>query len=143
MYFADEVRTPTVELPDLATAEDPTDREIKMAQLLIDSMEGSWDPKRYRDTHRQKVEALVEEKSQGKQIVANAGAPVAKVVDLMDALNASIKAAVQTKTPTKSGRPKVSPSTKKAPAKRSSVKATAAKKDPKPAPARTSSRKAS
>ena len=89
------------------------------------------------------VEALIEEKRQGKQIVANTGAPVAKVVDLMDALNASIKAAVQTKTPTKSGRPKVSASTKKAAAKRASVKAGAAKKDAKPAPARTSSRKAS
>jgi DNA end-binding protein Ku len=106
-------------------------------------MEGSWDPKRYRDTHRQKVEALIEEKSQGKQIVANTGAPVAKVVDLMDALNASIKAAVQTETPTKSGRPKVSASAKKAPAKRPSVSATAAKKDSKPAPARTARRKAS
>jgi hypothetical protein len=61
----------------------------------------------------------------------------------MEALNASITAAVQTKTPTKSGRPKVSASTKKAPAKRASVKATAAKKDPKPVPARTARRKAS
>jgi DNA end-binding protein Ku len=143
MYFADEVRSPTVELPDLPKAEDPTDREIKMAQLLIDSMEGSWDPKRYRDTHRQKVEALIEEKSQGKEIVANTGAPVAKVVDLMDALNASIKAAVDTKTPAKSGRPKVTASTKKAPAKRSSPKAAAAKNTPKPAASKTDRRKAS
>ena len=43
MYFADEVRSPSKELPDLAHAEAPSDREIKMAQLLIDSMEDSWD----------------------------------------------------------------------------------------------------
>ena len=119
MYFADEVRSPTKELPDLSHAEDPTEREIKMAQLLIDSMEDSWDPKKYRDTHREKVQALVEEKSQGKEIVANTGAPAAaKVIDLMDALNASIKAAVEPKTPAKPARPKVSASAKKTPAKR-------------------------
>ena len=44
MYFADEVRSPTWNYPDCPKIEDPTDREIKMAQLLIDSMEGSWDP---------------------------------------------------------------------------------------------------
>ena len=39
MYFADEVRSPTVELPDLPKADDPTDREIKMAQLT-DRLDG-------------------------------------------------------------------------------------------------------
>ena len=48
-------------------------------------------PKRYRDTHRQKVEALIEEKSQGKTIVAAKSAPGAKVVDLMEALQASVR----------------------------------------------------
>ena len=66
-----------------------------------------------------------------------------QAVDLMDALNASIEAAVQTKTPTKSGRPKVSANAKKAPAKRPSVSVTAAKKDAKPAPSKTARRKAS
>ena len=43
-----------------------------MAELLIESMEGSWDPSRYHDTHRQKIEALIEEKRQGRTIVATA-----------------------------------------------------------------------
>ena len=41
MYFADEVRSPLNELPNLANAEEPSEREIKMAELLIESMEGS------------------------------------------------------------------------------------------------------
>jgi DNA end-binding protein Ku len=98
LYFADEVRSPEKELPNLPDMEDPSDREIKMAELLIESMEGTWDPTHYRDTHRQKIEALVEEKRQGKEIVAATSAPTAKVVDLMEALNASIKAS---KSPTK------------------------------------------
>jgi DNA end-binding protein Ku len=128
MYFSDEIRSPEKELPDLPDVEDPTDREMKMAELLIESMEGEWEPKRYRDTHRQKVEALIEEKRQGKEIVA-ASEPTAKVVDLMDALNASIKATQSSK--------------KKAPAKRSASKATAAKKVARPRATKTAGRKAS
>ena len=92
-----------------------------MAELLIESMEGSWDPSRYHDTHRQKIEALIEEKRQGKTIVAAAAAPAgSKVVDLMAALSASIKAqsgtarpaarksAVEAKAPAKRAAPKVS-----------------------------------
>ncbi len=63
-----------------------------MAELLVDSMASPWDPSRYEDTHRAKVSALVEEKRQGHDIVESAEqlpAPT-KVVDLMDALSASI-----------------------------------------------------
>ena len=60
-------------------------------------MESDWDPERYHDTHREKVEALIEEKRSGHEIVIQAGPePAAKVVDLMEALNASIAAAAGT-----------------------------------------------
>ena len=67
-----------------------------MAQLLIESMESDWDPERFHDTHREKVEALIEEKRNGHEIVLQEGPePAAKVVDLMEALNASIAAAAR------------------------------------------------
>jgi DNA end-binding protein Ku len=95
MYFSDEVRAPgrDLELPETG---DVSKRELSMAQLLIESMESDWDPARYHDTHREKVEALIEEKRQGHEIVIQAEpeAP-AKVVDLMEALNASIAAAAR------------------------------------------------
>jgi DNA end-binding protein Ku len=91
MYFPDEIRSPSKELPDLPDAADLSDREVDMAQLLLESMESDWDPNRYRDTHRQKVEALVEEKRQGKEIIEGTTVEPAKVVDLMEALSASIK----------------------------------------------------
>ena len=71
MYFSDEVRSPgrDLELPD---TEDVSDRELSMAQLLIESMESDWDPERYHDTHREKVEALIEEKRNGHEIVIQA-----------------------------------------------------------------------
>jgi DNA end-binding protein Ku len=95
MYFSDEVRAPGKELPGLPEDGEVTDRELSMAQLLIGSMESDWDPARFHDTHRQKVEQLIEEKRQGHEIVIQEGPEPAKVVDLMDALNASIKAAAR------------------------------------------------
>ena len=96
MYFSDEVRAPGRELPALSDAEDVTEREMSMAQLLIESMESEWDPERFHDTHREKVEALIEEKRAGREIVLQDDyeAP-ANVVDLMEALNASIAAAAR------------------------------------------------
>src|SRR3984957_12255855 len=97
MFFADEVRSPTQELPNLPETEVANEQELKMANLLIDSMEGPWEPERYHDTHRAKVEALIEEKSQGKTIAVAKAAPATKVIDLMEALNASIRSQAGTK----------------------------------------------
>jgi DNA end-binding protein Ku len=93
MFFADEVRSPEREFPALPTDAELSEREISMAQLLIESMESEWDPERFSDTHRAKIEEIIESKRQGETIVAAAeAAPTAKVVDLMEALNASIAA---------------------------------------------------
>ncbi len=69
MYFSDEVRAPGRDLPELPETGDVTNRELSMAQLLIESMESEWDPDRFHDTHREKVEALIEEKRAGHEIV--------------------------------------------------------------------------
>jgi DNA end-binding protein Ku len=132
MYFADEVRSPTNELPNLPGAEEASDQELKMANLLIGSMESDWEPDRYHDTHRAKVQSLIEEKSQGKTIAVAQAAPVTKVVDLMEALSASIKAkeaeGKPTPSRTKSTRTtaSVTPVSKKVPAakKAAAVKST-------------------
>ena len=92
MYFADEVRSPAEELPDLPGDESFTDREENMAQLLIESMANDWDPARYHDTYRQRVEELIEQKRRGETITVEAPAPRAQVVDLMQALQASVAA---------------------------------------------------
>jgi len=92
MYFADEIRSPTNELPELPGADEVTDREVQMAALLLESMQADWDPGKYQDTHRLQVEAIIEAKRQGNEIVAGVEtAPAAtKVVDLVEVLSASI-----------------------------------------------------
>jgi len=99
MYFSDEIRSPDRELPDLPDADEVTDRELQMAGLLLESMESDWDPSRYHDTHREKVEGIIESKRQGNEIVTGVeSAPAStKVVDLMDVLSASIDSVKATK----------------------------------------------
>jgi DNA end-binding protein Ku len=133
MYFADEVRSPTAELPNLPGAEGATEQELQMANLLIGSMESDWEPQRYHDTHRAKVEALIEEKAQGKTIAIAKAPPATKVVDLMEALSASIKAkAGEAKGPSRgkaaaAPNASVTPVQKRAPAAKKATKAPAAK----------------
>ena len=93
MYFADEVRSPAEELPNLPKEETFSDRELAIASQLIEAMASPWDPDRYHDTHRQRVEELVASKRDGREIVLEAPPPAPKVVDLMAALEASVKAA--------------------------------------------------
>jgi len=122
MFFADEVRSPSQELPRIPDDADLTEREVSMAHVLIGTMESEWEPERFHDTHRQKVEALIEEKSQGKTIATPKLAPLPKVVDLMEALQASIRAAQSSekkKPAAKASRPEAD--AKGAPAKRAAT----------------------
>jgi DNA end-binding protein Ku len=94
MYFADEVKDPGEELPDLQGGAELTTREIDTAKLLIESMAADWSPEEYHDTYRERLEELIEQKRQGREIVTES--PVRRstnVVDLMEALQASVAAA--------------------------------------------------
>ncbi|HEY2519190.1 MAG TPA: Ku protein [Streptosporangiaceae bacterium] len=94
MYFADEIRDPVE-----ATGYEPAGltakpREVTIARQLIESMTTDWDPERYRDTYRERVEELIESKRNGEEIEAAAPAPRAsKVVDLTEMLRQSVEQA--------------------------------------------------
>ena len=139
MYFSDEVRQPGQDLPELPEDNEVSDRELSMAQLLIESMQNDWDPARYHDTHREKVEALIEEKRQGHEIVLQAPPEQpAKVVDLMEALNASIAAAAgggATSPRGGTGGSSRTPAKRAAPAKKAAKSAKAAKQPARAKPA--------
>ncbi|HWK29467.1 MAG TPA: Ku protein [Solirubrobacter sp.] len=94
MIFADEV-VPTGDLDGLPDADElkVSDREVKMAQQLIDSLTGAFEPERYTDSYREKVLELIERKAAGEEIAVTPEAPEpAKVPDLMAALEASLAA---------------------------------------------------
>jgi DNA end-binding protein Ku len=98
-----------------------SDRELKIAEQLVDSLSVKWDPTRYEDTYRQRVLDLVERKAKGEEIVVDAEAPdEAEVVDLMAALEASLKEHRQpTRRPAKRTSTASSKSSSKASAKAS------------------------
>jgi DNA end-binding protein Ku len=94
MVFADEV-VGTEELDGLPDSKElsVSERELKMARQLIESLTDEFDPGKYKDSYREKVLELIEAKAEGQEIAVQPEAPEpAKVPDLMAALEASLAA---------------------------------------------------
>jgi DNA end-binding protein Ku len=93
MLYADEVVSQD-ELEGVPSSK-PGERELKMAEQLIGSLESDFDIGKYKDDYREQVLALLERKAEGEEIVAAEApeAPRGKVVNLMDALQKSLAAA--------------------------------------------------
>lgn len=90
LYYADEVRVdPQRELGDVIL----TDAEQKMADALVELLSGEFDPKAYEDTYRETLKGIIEQKLEGREIVAAPVVQETKVTDLMEALRASVEAA--------------------------------------------------
>ncbi len=97
MNYADEI-VPQDEL-DLGEPAAPSGRELEMAERLVASLTSAFEPQRYHDVHREKILALVERKAAGEEIVAPPAEAPAKVVNLADALAASLAAARRHREP--------------------------------------------
>lgn len=92
MFFADEIRDPVGEIGSLPVRAETRARELDAAIQLIESMTTPWRPELYTDTYRERVDELIEAKRTGEEVVEEAGPPErTKVVDLMDALQASVE----------------------------------------------------
>ncbi len=89
MHFASEVLTPE-ELNRPATA--LNEKELKMAQALIDSMSSEWEPQKYRDEYRDAVMEMIEQKAKNKKLpTPQVAAPrTTNVVDLVKVLQESL-----------------------------------------------------
>ncbi len=92
MRYADEVEPAAKFRPELT--EKPTEKELKMAQQLIETLAATFDPEQFHDEYRNQVLDLIEKKKVGEEIVATPQEEEeAQVVDLMEALEASVKKA--------------------------------------------------
>jgi DNA end-binding protein Ku len=120
MLWPDEVRT-----PDFAFLDEDVevrDQELAMAGSLIETLTGDFDPTQFSDSYREALQAVIDAKVQGREVVQPEGAqPTAgTVVDLMAALRASVDAA----------KAKQSGEAAEAPAPRKAAKKAAATKAP-------------
>ena len=86
MYYADEVREP--ELPKLPKVRDA---EVKMATTLVENLSESFEPTRYHDRYREQLLDLIKAKAKGKELPEPAEEEEGEVVDLMEALRASVE----------------------------------------------------
>lgn len=95
LFYADEVRSPEeIWRPPV---EEPPEPELHVANQFIQALAGSWDPDRHRDEHRERLLDLLRTKAGDAHIVpeleTEETAPA--VIDLIEALKASVEAAKQ------------------------------------------------
>ena len=91
MRFADElVDGDKLDVSEPSKA--PGKREIDMAGTLVESLAGDFEPERYEDTYRERVLELVRQKEAGKEIELPEPEQREESGDLMQALEASLKA---------------------------------------------------
>lgn len=91
MHFDDEVVSAGA-VPDADHKPRVDDRELKMAQALIDSLTTEFKPQKYHDEYREKVMEMIERKAEGKQVVVRPESEprAPKGHDLIAALEASL-----------------------------------------------------
>jgi DNA end-binding protein Ku len=89
LYFADEIRPIDEIKPDKASVKK---EELEVASRLIDSYTAEWDPKKYKDSYRDELMAVIETKRKGKQVHAAAEVEETdELPDLMTALRESVE----------------------------------------------------
>jgi DNA end-binding protein Ku len=118
MYWPDEIREADFGGVDVSAKVRPN--ELEMAQTLIDNLTADWDPAEFKDDYREALLRIVEAKINGEEIEIVEAEPTAKVVDLMEALKASVAAAKK--------EPKAEPAPKKKPTKKTTAKKPAPRK---------------
>lgn len=96
MYWPDEIREPLFD--NLDGEIQVSDDEVKMAAMIIDNLAGAFDPSAWHDDSREAVEAAAMKKAEGEEIVVPEAPEVSGVVDLMEALRASVEATKKTAT---------------------------------------------
>lgn len=88
MYYRDEIRA----MDEFRTSTDQLqERELKMAESLIEALAAPFDHERYRDTYRETLRSMIDAKMAGEEVVAAPQeAELAPVIDIMEALKSSL-----------------------------------------------------
>ncbi len=91
MYWPDEIRE--ADFGGVNVDAKVRSQELEMARQLIQNLTSDWNPDEYTDEYREALLKIVEAKIAGEEIELVTAEPTAKVVDLMEALKASVAAA--------------------------------------------------
>ncbi len=89
MYFEDEIRKTESYNADTSAVQE---KELSMAMMLVEALAAKFEPGKYKDSYRENLRAMIDAKIAGQEVVAPAEAQQVKVIDIMDALKASLAA---------------------------------------------------
>ena len=93
MFYSDEVRsTEELNVPSKKDM-DISDRELQMAKSLVDMLTNDFEFDTYHDEYRYALLKVIKAKGAGEEITEVAAPEPAKVIDLMEALRASVEEA--------------------------------------------------
>ena len=87
MYYEDEIRKTQEFRADASLV---TKKEQDLAVLLIDALATNFEPQKYKDTFRERLQEMIEAKLKGSEVVEMAAPKAAEVVDITDALRKSL-----------------------------------------------------
>ena len=107
MYFPDEIRPPEILTAQIKEPE-LHPNEISMANSLIENLSSHFQPEKYTNEYRAQLMEIIQSKIAGEEVAIPTAPETAKVVDLMEALRASLKATEkkEAETPVKKRRKK-------------------------------------
>lgn len=111
MHWPDEIQEPAFE--ELDKRVKIKDTEVKMARQLIQQLTDDFRPHEFKDVYRERLQDLAEKKIEGEEIAvaAEPEEEPTKVVDLMEALKASVAEAKKRKTTASGSRKKTTAKT--------------------------------
>ncbi|WMJ22655.1 Ku protein [Paludicola sp. MB14-C6] len=93
MYYNDDIK----DVPKTYNKPEISDTELQMAKTLIKSMDTPFNPEEYKDEYQIKLRELLEQKIAGREIVQAKPEEQGKIIDIMEALRASIEKNTKTK----------------------------------------------
>jgi len=87
MYYTHEVRKVEEFRTDTSLVKD---KEGELARMLVESLAAPFEPEKYHDAYRDNLQALIEAKVKGQEVVAPPPKEPSKIIDIMEALKQSL-----------------------------------------------------
>jgi DNA end-binding protein Ku len=100
LFYAEDVRS-KAEIEEAVQATDVKKAELALADQVIDSLVGEWNPADFENEYRRDLNAMLEAKLAGQEVKRPEPTPEAPVIDLMEALRRSVEEVQGRKAPGK------------------------------------------
>ena len=90
IFYPDEIR-PVKDIPALPEGVKTDEKEMEIAKQLIGNLSAKFEPDKYTDEYRQALREIIDARIAGKEVVTQPEIPETNVIDLMEALKASLE----------------------------------------------------